>query len=257
MTDWGQWFGQATLWLAVLALVLACFQTWEARKQSTRLKAHSDALVLITGSLSTRYLGKFPDYLPVVSDLVRSARIELRIVNGNPTPGYFSSPSTWLDYKQALEKKVRSGVVVSLICMNDRQRRQRLEQQFPTSQQGWDDWVIANCAKVVEFLKFRFPDTKLEELDYSKFLDLLQMTQRDILKDSFKLNGISVLEIDQTVLVQVWIADKERAVFSIQSLQANTLSHGLFTSDPLFVSALHSMIELYATQRSDPPLVRP
>lgn len=243
--DWSNWLGHVSLWLAVLALVLACFQTWEARKQTKGLKSQSDALILITDSLSTRYLGPFPDYLTAVSELIKTARTELNIINGNPTPAYFSAPSIWLDYIQAIERKVRSGVSVRLICTDESQRRQRLEQQFPSSQQEWDKWAADRHSEVAEFLRFRYPEIKVAELDYRKFLDLLQSTQRDLLRESFKLNGVDVLEVNQIVPVQVWIADRARAVFSIQTLRPNELSHGLYTSDPRFVNALHSMIELY------------
>lgn len=243
--DWATWVGQVSLWLAVLALILAGFQSWEARKQTKRLQSHSNALVHITESLSTRYIGPFPDYLSSVTEIINTARTELYIINGNPTPAYFSSPSLWLDYAQALERKSRSGVSVRLICMGENLRRQRLEQQFPSSQEEWNSWIIDKHSEVAEFLKFRFSGTKIEELDYRKLLDFLQTTQREILKETFKFNGVEVLEIDQIVSVQVWIADKERAVFSIQTSPTNALSHGLYTSDPLFVNALHSMIDLY------------
>jgi hypothetical protein len=240
---WANLIGQASLVLAILALIFAWFQTREARQQTNRLKSHSEALVLITESLSTRYLGPFPEYLTVVNDLIKSARTELHIVNGNPTPAYFSAPSTWLDYIQAIERKVRSGVSVHLICMGDALRRQRLEQQFPSSKDEWDRWIPDNLSKLKEFLRFRYSNKKPEELDYAAFLDLLQVTQRDILKEKFQ--GVEISEVDQIVSVQVWIADKAQAVFAIQTSPTNALSHGLYTSDPRFVNALHAMIELY------------
>src|SRR6185369_711129 len=243
--DWSRWLNEGSLGLAVVALILACFQTWEARKQTKRLKSHSDALGLITESLSTRYLGPFPEYLSVVTDLVSSAKAELLIVVGNPTPAYFSNPALWIDYVQAVEKKTRSGVSVRLICMAENQRRQRLEQQFPTSNEEWEKWLNDHTDQVMEFLKFRFSEIKISELDYKKFLELLQTAQREHLQQSFQYNGVEVIQVPEMVTVQVWIVDKARAVFSIQTLPTNSLSHGLFTSDPHFVSALYSMTEVY------------
>jgi len=241
--NWTNWLGQMSLVLAVLALAFAWFQTREARKQTKRLQNHSEALVLITESLSTRYLGPFPDYLTVVNEIIKSTRNELHIINGNPTPAYFSAPSLWVDYIQAIERKVRSGISVRLICMGESLRRQRLEQQFPSSKQEWEGWLAENQSKVNEFLRFRSSGTKQQELDYARFLDLLEATQRDLLKEKF--SGVEVSEVDQLVSVQVWIADKAQAVFAIQTSSTNALSHGLYTSDPRFVNALGAMIELY------------
>ncbi len=243
--DWGALLGQVSLWLAIVALVLACFQSWEARKQTKRLQSHSSALVLITESLSTRYIGPFPDYLSSATEIINSSHRELQIIVGNPAPAYFSSPSAWMDYTQAVERKARSGVAVRLVCMGEAQRRRRLEQQFPTSQSQWETWIVDKQAEVSEFLRFRYSETKLDELGYAELLNLLQTTQKDILRESFKFNGVKILEVDQIISIQAWIADKARAVFSIQTLASNSISHGLYTSDPLFVNALVSMIELY------------
>jgi hypothetical protein len=209
------------------------------------MRSQSDTLIMITESLSTRYIGPFPDYLTAVNELINTASSEIHMVTGNPTPAYFTAPALWLDYVQAIERKARSGAAVRLICSGETLRRQRLEQQFPSSKQDWDEWVANKQSEVAVFLRFRYPEIKVAELDHTKFLELLQATQRDLLREALKLNGVDVLEVNQIVPVQVWIADRARAVFSIQTLQPNALSHGLYTSDARFVSALLSMIEFY------------
>lgn len=243
--DWKALLGETSLWLAIVALLFACVQLWQARRQAKRLKQQGDALGLITESLSTRYIGPFPEYLSSVIDLVETAERELKIVNGNPTPAYFSAPRTWMDYSHAIERRARSGIAVRVVCGVERQRRQRLAQQFPTSNEEWRGWITKNHSKVREFLRFRYPDTSPEDLDHSTFLDSLLATQRDMLRQSLQEKGVKVLEIAQVVPVQVWIADKSRAVFCLQSLRKDALGHGVFTSDPRFVAALHSMLEFY------------
>ena len=238
-----KFLGVAGLALTVIALLLAFYQTWDARKQAQRLKSHSASLRMIADSLSTRYLGPFPDYLSAVTNLVESSVKELCIVNTIPTPAYFSAPSLWLPYRHAIERKVRAGVSMHLVCMNESQRQKRTAKQFPSSRKEWDCWIVTNRDKVVEFLRFRYPDVKLDKLDHAKFLELLLATQRDLLGEMFR--GVEIREVDQVVSLQIWIADKSRAIFSIQTLAPNGQSHGLFTSDALFVTALRSMMNLY------------
>ena len=241
--------GVISLIVGALALILGLVQSWEAKKQTKRLKAHSDALGLITDSLSTRYIGQFPDYLVSVTNLIESAKSELNIIKGNPTPAYFSDPTLWVNYSQAIERKSHSGIAVNMICMTEHQRKDRLAQQFPTSKEKWDDWIKNNHSKVSHFLKFGYSKTKPEDLNFKVFLDLLLSTQTKMLNESFKSKGVEVLEIDQVMPVQVWIADRKQAVFSIQALPTNTISHGFYTSDPRIVSALHLMTELFTNKQ--------
>jgi hypothetical protein len=235
--------------VGVIALIVSLIQSFQSNKQTKRLQEHSSALGLIADSLTTRYIGPFPQYLPSVINLLETAVTEIKIVKGNPTPAYFTDPLLWINYSQSIERKTHSGVAVSIICMGENQRKIRLAQQFPTTTEKWNEWIKKNDSKVEHFLKFGFPNINIQELNYSKFLDLLLTIQSKMLLDSFKLKGVEVTEIDQLVPVQVWISDKKQAVFSIQTLPTNAASHGFITSDPRIVSALYEMTELFSSQK--------
>lgn len=239
------WAGIVGLALTVVALVLACYQTWAAHRQTIQLEAHSDALSFVTGSLSTRFLGAFPNYLTSVIELIDSAESDLHIVTGNPIPAYFTAPSLFLAYSQAIERRVRSGLSVSLICMGKKQRRRRLELQFPTEEDAWQEWLTLHRSSVDDFLRFRFSELEAAKLDCDQFLDLLERVQEDLVRETFRFRGVSVTEVDTLVSLQVWIADSARAVFAIQTSSKDAMSYGLVTSDPLFVNALTAMIKLY------------
>lgn len=243
--EWINTIGGISLVVGIAAFILGGIQSWEARKQTKRLKIHSDALILIANSLSTRYIGQFPDYLNTVTSIIEEAKSELNIIKGNPTPAYFSEPSLWINYSQAIERKSHSGISVNIICMGEKQRKIRLAQQFPTSKERWEEWLKINETKLIHFLKFGHPNVKIAELDCNKFLELLLATQTKMLNDSFKMKGVDVLEFDQVMPVQVWISDRKQAVFSIQTLPTNTISHGFFTTDQRIVSALYQMTELF------------
>jgi hypothetical protein len=235
----------ASLGLAVVALLLALIQLGQAHRQTKSLNRQGEALLFVTSSLSTRYLGAFPEYLTHVARLVGNTTSELRVLVGNPLPAYFSSPARFLAYAQAIERVSLAGVSVRMICMDHRRREERLRLQFPTSQAAWDAWLPINRSKVEAFLRYRYPDEDVTSLSHIRLLELLSETQRELLHQLFVRRSIDVREVDHLVAVQLWLADNKEAIFSIQTSSRDAMSYGLFTSDPHFVNALTSMFHLY------------
>ncbi len=225
------------LCLTVVALLLATAQSWQAHGQAVLLARQNKALEFVTASVSTRYIGPFPEWIPEVTELVKGANRELLILAANPVLGYFGRPDMSLELLHAIESKARSSVVIKLICQDERSRAERLRRQFPSSAQEWTEWLPKNQTKVEEFLRYRHPEINTSELDYEKFIDLHAQTQREIIRESYKLHGVDVSEVDLIMAMQVWIADRQRAVFSFEAV--GTKTYGLSTSDPSFVEALY------------------
>ena len=107
----------------------------------------------------------------------------------------------------------------------------------------WPQWCKANEHLLKTFLSQQYPDELGSLIEYPRFLDMLVATQAKLSSELF--GPATRVEIDSPVTLQVWIVDKKEAVFSIETTAENSLSHGLYTSDPKFVSALYSMAELY------------
>jgi hypothetical protein len=236
------WSTILSLVLAVVALTLATSQSYQAVRQAKRLNEQSEKLQFVTDSLSTRYLGRFPDYIPHVIQLIDEANVDLRILAANPVPAFFTAPKLALDYANAVERKSRV-VRVRLTCLNGTQRRRRLQVQFPTTPEKWSDWKPANQAQIEEFLRFWHPKFDAD-IDHQKFLELLTKVQQSLFKRAFQDYGVKVREVSRMIAVQAWIADESRAVFSIESSD-EAYTEGLYTSDPKFVKALASMADLY------------
>lgn len=232
------------LFLTVIALTVALLQTRGVVRQGSLLRRHSASLEEIIASLSTRYLGVFPSYLYDVVNWLELTQREVRIVVGNPAPAYFSDPSVWLAYKQVIERKVHAGVAIRMICMSEPLRRKRLGQQFPVSEEQWPVWLGRNRERLADFLRHRCPEREVDELCCADLQDLLVQTQNDVIKD-LRLRGVEIVEVDQWVSLQAWIADGVTAIFAIQTSEAQIVSHGLYTSDGRFVDALLAMIDLY------------
>jgi hypothetical protein len=229
--------------LTIVAFALAIFQVMQARNQSRNLKGHEISLSAIAASLSTRYIGPFPDYLSTAIGLIDRAKSDLLIVNDNPVPAYFSAPLIWIDYRRAVDVKMHSGVSVTLISITDGQRLRRMRDQFATSPEEWPGWCDRNKSLIDFFLTQQYPDEASGAIDPNRFFTMLVETQKRLSADLFA--RAKRIEVDCIVTLQVWIADKREAVFSIETNAENSLSHGLYTSDPEFVAALYAMAELY------------
>jgi hypothetical protein len=232
--------------LTIVAFLLAIFQVLQARSQSRNLQTHEVSLRAIAASLSTRYIGPFPDYLATAIALIDRAKSDLLIVNDNPVPAYFSAPLTWIDYRRAVDVRIHSGVSVTLISITDAQRLRRMRDQFKMSPEEWPDWLARNKALIDTFMVQQYPNEATSgDIDQDRFLEMLVETQKRLTADLFA--HAKRIEADAIVTLQVWIADKREAVFSIETNAENSLSHGLYTSDPEFVAALYAMAELYRT----------
>lgn len=231
--------------LTIVAFGLAIFQVLQATGQSRNIKAHETSLRAIASSLSTRYIGVFPEYLSTVIGLIDRAKSDLLIVNDNPVPAYFSSPLTWIDYRRSVDMKIHSGVHVTLISITDAQRLRRMRDQFIMTPEEWPGWCERNKKLIDTFMIQQYPDEATQPIQPDRFLAMLVETQKRLTADLFA--HATRVEADAIVTLQVWIADKKEAVFTIETNAANSLSHGLYTSDPEFVAALYAMAELYRT----------
>jgi hypothetical protein len=219
--------------LAVVALILAIYQQRSASKQTSELKE-------IRHSLSTQYIGQFPDYISKVVDLVKSAKTEVLIAYGQVTFGMFSYREKWLEYRTTLEQKLNEGKTVDLIFLNEKQRRNHQIEQFGLAQKSWkeklDDPEFK--ARMDTFAK-HYATTQAEKMDSEMFLSLLELQQKKPLEDSFR-TAIKT-EASSPFAIHFWIADGSRAVFTMPNFVEGPTEFGFLTSDTRLIQALRSI----------------
>ena len=233
-------FSLLGLALTVVALTATLLQFRLARKQRNDLRKISD-------SMSTRYLGSFPDYLHHVVNLLDSAESSIEIIVGNPTPAYFSSKKIWVSYKQVIERKAHDDLDITIICSSEEQRKKRLLMQFPTNEDEWLNWIPKYSDILDEFLRNSNINLSGTCNSQAELLDLLIAVQNRELCNTFKIGSINLREVNSLISVQVWIVDKSQAIFAIQTQTASNsaMSYGLHTADAQFVKALRCMFALY------------
>lgn len=246
--DWMNFIGVISFIIGLAALIFSFVQTKQSYAQTDKLHQHSKSLLSIADSLSTRYIGQFPEYLNTVVKIIEQASTEVRIIKTNPIQAYFTDPTSWVNYSQVIERKAQSGVTVSITTLSEQQRRNRLKLQFPKNNEEWLEFKKKNELKLKHFLKFRFPKLQIDDINHESFIDLLSKTQIELLNEAFRLKGVNVIELDQPIHLQAWVVDAKQAVFTIQTLPLSTISHAFISSDARIVSALHAMTELFMYQ---------
>jgi hypothetical protein len=71
---------------------------------------HAHNLKSMTGKLSTRYLGTFPEYLSEIAELLKGAKKRIDICCDFPAYGHFSNVDAFRSYRNVLsQKKIEVG----------------------------------------------------------------------------------------------------------------------------------------------------
>jgi hypothetical protein len=238
--------------------------------------SQTEDLKRIKDSLTTRYLGRFPDFVPdIVALLKQKISKSIVIVCDYPAYCYFSEPEQWKEYKSVIMSEAsRDTISVDLTCVGAVTRRELLLQQFgvePTDSADASKWSKTPMVlkELVAFLRHAAKDISTEKkkelkakhgielptshaddsgieqikryaeaLSFRDF-DLLVQAIDEITRHDFR--AASPKEIEQRLTIYFWIVDGNKAVFSIPSFSADEREQGFFTSDAKLIDALNEI----------------
>lgn len=219
--------------LGIVALGVGVYHVVEIRRALANLR-------VVQSSISTQYLGEFPRFLKDIVDLVKDARHSLVIFCDYPGYGAFSDPPMALEYQQAIQRQKQANVNIDFTCLDAKTRKKNISDQF--GGQDWVDWATdeEKRNKVLRFLRDRnHPNpqnaTITELIDYLHALD-----QRLLDEPHLKHAKEIVLHMP----IYFWIADKQKAIFTIPTV-GRSFEHGFLTSDHALIQALLEMYERY------------
>ena len=219
--------------LAVVALILAVYQERSAKKQITELKE-------IRLSLSTQYIGQFPDYISNVVDLIKSAKTEILIAYGQVTFGIFSYREKWLEYRTTLEQKLHEGKTVDLLCLDEKERRNHQIEQFGLTKKSWKEKLNdPEFKRRVDTFTKHYASEQTENMDGEILLNLLERQQKKSLEDYFR-TAIKT-EVSSPFAIHLWIVDGSRAIFTVPNFAEGPTEFGFLTSDTRLIQALRSI----------------
>jgi hypothetical protein len=249
----------ASLLLTFLAICFAAFQWKEARVQAgqlssvsgdlksvdTSIKSVTENLESVADAVSTRYIDKFPAYLGQVATLVNEAPqgSALKIAVGNLIPGLVSNRLLFTSYSQALDRQIDLDMFVEIVCMDSAHRRQRHMRQYGETDEDWFNWRSErqNEAKIEDLVSHRFPGVDAATVSRSQWEEMVVALQDAEFNRLVRFPNVRVREFQALLTVQMWIADSQRAIFSLETSATSGESRGLYTQDVRFVEALESM----------------
>lgn len=263
---WNELFTRGGLIVTFIAFGIAVWQTWAARSQLKEARKQTEELRNVIGeinqvklSLSTRYLGAFPEFITNIIELIKEAKSEIIICCEFPTYGFYSAHRYWRAYRSALEDRMVDGIVVELIIPSSSERKSLNDKDFEFDEDEWRQWKITEKKEAIEdLLGITRENTSVDKLQKQRFVELVEVADQYVLQDTFR--RARVIEIIFHSPISFFIIDGKRAIFSFSStglLRARgiisphnitekaTTSYGFATSDQGFIRALLELRDRY------------
>jgi hypothetical protein len=227
--------------LSLVGVALSLVGVWLSYK-SIKLSVVSEE------ALSTRYLGQFPDYLPVVQEVIRNTRHSLKILAGVPSHGSFSKADDWISIENELKKlKFRRSPCEAILLYTDKDGRSI---DYKTVHRGlvdpgdWHEYRSNHWALIKSFLGNAVPVKDPKDLTLDQWIDLRLKHDEDVVS---KVYGHFKLCPGKTIYpIFCWIGDSE-AVFSLKAEdnKAHYMAAGFYTRDGHILETLRSTFQFY------------
>lgn len=203
-------------------------------EQVTVFKALNNELRLIKESISTKYIGLFPDFIPYTLDMLRNANKTIEIVCDFPCYSYFSDHEKYISYTNIINDKASKNVSIHLTCPDAKRRKELAMKQLGGDQVGWPLKEELK-SKLNEFISRERIEKSFETLTFEDLNERIEEVNAFVLKNIFRNK---CYEVDQELPLFYWIVDENQAVFSIPSFTDFNKEQGFLTSDANLIKAL-------------------
>lgn len=195
-------FELASLLLAVLAILFAVLQYLDSK----RLEAH---ITQIAQSMSTAYVGEFPNNIKEINRVVSNAKKELDIVADVPGYGQYSRPKESDDYIQTL-LNLRPQADIRMLIYDEPSAKASRKRQFASQE-------FAKLTTTSEF-KHYFEDvwpTLEKPKNKEEFMEDLQQKQNDYEKLLLQKH-INIRRFTGRLMFNLWLQDHAEAILSFE-----------------------------------------
>lgn len=199
----------------------------------------------LQGEIATRYVGRFPDFLGEIIDVIGKAEKELTIFCDLPAYGVVSTPKNFNRYMEAIEAKLRDDEIeLHMVHLGKTARRAGLDIQFGS------DWSETKKQKpVIAFVKAC--RRKIDSITQDQFFDLVELEQEKALERFIHAARGKRLDATQTEAIMplyYWIADRKAAVFALSQFRRGIHEAGFRTRSENLIDAMLGIRERYAEQ---------
>ncbi len=225
---------------ALLAITLAYVHAKHLRDQIDRLEE-------VRRALPTQHLGKFPDYMSKIVDIVRSAQKEVVILCDFPAYGALSNPDAFLQYRHAIEERAAGGVTIEVACLNDGLRAAAIETELEKTA-DWKSWrrKPKNFEHLQKLLIRHGRHNKPDSVDREDIARLLCIDDKRTLDETF--GSAHRCALGTPVPLYLWLVDGSQAVFAIPSFKQRSIEHGFYTMDPRLIEGLLDIRSRYLAE---------
>jgi len=204
--------------IAVLAIAFAVVQFLDARSEEAALKEQAGKMGEIASSMSTQFVGPFPENLEAIAKLTVKARSSLDVIVDYPGYGQFSALQTHLRYLGALTQHA-PGVCVRVICYDHSLREKERLEQFPDT--AFKDIDVAMLSSYVSFVNADCP------VDCAGLRSLLSQRDEQILSHTsvlWKFHG-------EPAAFFLWLVDDAEAIFTFKNVGRKDVGLSFRTRD--------------------------
>lgn len=227
--------------ITVVSLFIAFYQVADASKQKREARDQSEKLKRIADSLSTKYIGRFPDYIDEIEGVIERAEHELLILSTLPLIGAVRAPEKWWRLGRALDGRLHGTrrIPVKAVFADARTRPDFFRQMFREAVETWPTWIARpeNRTRIDDFAGRFECATPIATAD--DYLAALECAVRLALERTYK--GAEIFEMGTTTTLSLWIADSSEAVLAIRTFAARDDSHAFLTADTQLVQALRAI----------------
>jgi hypothetical protein len=190
----------------------------------------------IVESLSTKYVGKFPENMDDIIQLIQNTRRSLTIVCDVPAYGHYSNPQGFAEYSQAIRGILisRSKPRVSIVTYSSQKRLENSKNQFNVTCQ--DILKSDTFRNYLEYYKdrdgFKAPVFQTKD-DFSNWLE---GKHTNFLREVSSY-GAHIFESSIDIRAFVWISDNS-AIFSFYNYGTDPREVSFKTSDQALINIL-------------------
>jgi hypothetical protein len=226
-----------------LALIFAWKQFGDARH-------HTQELSKIENALSTRFIGKFPEYLEKITGLVERAQKSISILCDYPAYSSFTDHRQYERYRNALRDQLiaEPRLEIRMICLDQAQRAKINREQFSDAIADWEGWKKRNHEALEKLQRAHKLAVPTEQLTVQQMFDIFESDDKRIIDD---FGGVGVCEVSCDFSIHFWIADGHEAIFAIPLVGGDALEYGFSTSDNKLITAFNQLADRYAKSVKD------
>jgi hypothetical protein len=238
-------FTELTFYLAIMGILYGFHTLWEAHREravrQTRWEEHRAKMEEIARSMSTRYIGPFPDHLDDIVEVVQRADRDVVMMADCMDYGSFWRPETHTKLHDAVKNAVRKKISVRIlvggepeaITRSSHLRTSDFDKIYATTEFAHYFDVYAGDPKPNTFEEFR----------------RIMMTHQERFKQELLSVGVEIRTLPQEVACGVnlflWMEDDQDAVFLFPESSDRTIGLAFRTRDSKLLEIFKATFERY------------